>query len=66
MTDMDWGYACLSLLAAVTIGLAVGLAAHWAVGAALSIGVFSLPALTEGFRTISEIPQEIQFEAELP
>ncbi|WP_028999685.1 hypothetical protein [Azohydromonas australica] len=64
MTDIDWGYACLSLMAAVTMGLAVGLAAHWAVGTALSIGTFLVLAVTEGFKSIPDVPQGMQQDAE--
>jgi hypothetical protein len=65
MTDIDWSYAFLSLTAAVTMGLAVGLAAHWTVGATLSIGTFLVLAVTEGFKSVPDVPQGMQQDAEL-
>jgi hypothetical protein len=65
MTDIDWGYACLSLMAAVTMGLAVGMAAHWVAGVALSIGMFLVLAVTEGFKSVPDVPQGMQQDAEL-
>jgi hypothetical protein len=65
MTGVDWGYACLSLLAALTVGLAVGCASHWAIGLVLSIGWCLVHALVEGVKDSAGIAEEVQLELEL-
>ena len=58
MKRIDWTCVCLSLLVGLLLGMAVGVAAHWVPGAAISVVWMALHAVTWGFA--AEPPAPVQ------
>jgi hypothetical protein len=65
MSGIDWDYAYLSLIAALTVGGAVGSASHWAIGVVLFIGWCAIHALLEGIHIVPGVAEELQLETDL-